>query len=318
LALQAAQQLAPTSPTLQAAIREARILAVAWHPETLQDNGLDALGHALSVAGEREKNAAPRLVASGHLALRREGAARAQALYEQAASTDAGFAPAHFHLGNLLRVQGKLTDAVRAFEAAVAAAAGYLEAVNNLGTAYVELGRVEEGVSMLERAVAIDDNATSRVSLASALAAADRLPEALEHVKRATELSPRSAMAYGKGGELLFGKGRYEEAEQLLRKSLELKDDPSTAFTLGRVYQAQERFDQAVRLFAHVSKRVGDNPELTYQLAQSLERLGRAEEAATVFGRYLELAARRPEERDRADQVRTRLRASAEVNSAAP
>lgn len=309
LALEAARELDPSSPELQREVQETRILAVALRPEALSEGGLDALGYALEVVGPGEgtPDAAVRLVAAGHLALRTEGAGRARELYEQAIAARPGFAPAHFFRGNLLRLDEDRIEAAKAFEAAVAADPEYVEATHNLGTLYVELGRVEEGLAMLGRAIGIRDNATSRLSLATALAGVERLPEAVEHLEQAVRLAPRSPVVFRRAGALLLEGGRYDEAERLLRRSLELRDDPATAFSLGRVYQAQRRFDRATELFARVSRSAEDDPEVAYQLAESLRGLGRDEEAAAVFRRYLELASPDPQQAGRAERVRELL-----------
>ena len=310
LAFEAARELDPTSPGLQREVQETQILAVAQRPEALGEGALDRLAYALEVVGTggTPADAAVRRVAAGHLALRKGDASGALDLYDQALAAQPDYAPAHHFRGNLLRVRGESLEAVGAFEAAVAADPRHLEATHNLGAAYVELERVDDGVAMLERALKIRDNATTRLSLATALAGAGRLAEATEHLRRAIELAPRSPAVHARAGTLLLDAGRHDDAERLLRRSLELRDDPAAAFSLARVYQAQKRFDRATELFARVSRHVEDSPEVAYRLAESLQGLGRNDEAAAVFRRYLQLAPKDPQEDERTARVEALLR----------
>jgi len=73
----------------------------------------------------------------------------------------------------------------------------------------------------------------------------------------ATRLSPHNAQLFNEWGVLAYARGRYAEAVDRLQQSLNLDTEfTQTYLLLAEAYQAQRQFDQALRLYAEVLRRL--------------------------------------------------------------
>ncbi len=104
-------------------------------------------------------------------------------------------------------------------------------------------------------------------------------------------------------GVLLLGGGP-ASAKRRARKSALEDGAPELAvkrYEVGRRLYAKGKLKGAAREFEAALELFPDSPKLHYNLARTLERLDRLEEATGAYGRYLELA---PRARDRAEVER--------------
>jgi predicted TPR repeat methyltransferase len=111
---------------------------------------------------------------------------------------------------------------------------------------------------------------------------------ALDLMARAIALSPNSSGWHNNMGNTLVRLGRAEAAEAAYRRSVELDPKGSDAYPgLQHLLEAQGRIAELVLLRAEwtVAQPGGRSPGA---LGRALARLGRLEEAAAVFGRWLE------------------------------
>ncbi len=73
-----------------------------------------------------------------------------------------------------------------------------------------------------------------------------------------------------------------------------LREEPNAPylhFTLGNMYAEQNRWGEAQSAYFAAYRLQNDNPDYTYNLAVSLDQLGKAAAAADYYRRALELAA---------------------------
>ena len=103
-------------------------------------------------------------------------------------------------------------------------------------------------------------------------------------------------------GHLELMAGRFENAERLLHEALQVIPDYHYALAnLARLRSAQNRHDEAARLL----KQRYDNaphPENLYDLAEALERAGRAAEARTAYAEFEKRALKEAEGWDNANR----------------
>lgn len=129
------------------------------------------------------------------------------------------------------------------------------------------------------------------------------------HLRRAAALAPSSAEVYRRLGGLLAVGGKYDDAEKSLLRAFELAKDPLTALNLGALYQAQERHDQAAKLFQAVLDAQPDAYEAAWRLAISRKALGDGKGMAAALQRFLEVAGRIPDQAPRVEEAQKALAA---------
>ena len=101
------------------------------------------------------------------------------------------YVAAHNNLGNVLRDQGKLDDALAAYHRALALRPDYVAAHVNLGNALKDLGRLEEAVAAFQKALAVKpDQPEARSNLGNAYKNQGKLTEAVAAYQKALELKP--------------------------------------------------------------------------------------------------------------------------------
>ncbi|HEY9286063.1 MAG TPA: tetratricopeptide repeat protein, partial [Pyrinomonadaceae bacterium] len=145
-----------------------------------------------------------------------------------------------------------------AYERARAAAARALEIDQNLAEGHAILAAIKtayewdwQGAEREFRlAIQLNPNyATAHQRYSLFLPISGRFDEAVGEAKRARELDPLSLPINENVGDILYLARRYPEAEEQLRKTLELDPEYDVARgTLAKVYEAQGRYDEALGL----------------------------------------------------------------------
>lgn len=102
--------------------------------------------------------------------------------------------------------------------------------------------------------------------------------------------------AYYYFGKSLFEAGQDQQAEQALKKGLELKPDMKGAhFFLGNIYIRQERFADAAAEFEQEANRSPDQDVVFYNLAEARNKAGNQDLALTAYQKAADLNPSRPE-----------------------
>jgi len=145
------------------------------------------------------------------------------------------------------------------------------------------------------RALELNPNyATAHQWYASYLVQVGRFGEALSEIKQAQELDPLSPIISANAGLYHYYARQYGEAEERLRRTLEVDDRFGVArLYLGYVYLQQPgRVGQAVEEFKRAAEYMGEDPETLAALGHAYAVAGRRAEAQKVLERLRELAAR--------------------------
>jgi tetratricopeptide (TPR) repeat protein len=142
-------------------------------------------------------------------------------------------------------------EAIRFYTAAVALRPQSPGVYINLGDALREQGRLDEAVAAARRAIALmPEYATAYMNLGTALGQMGRLDEAVAALRKAIELKPDAAGAHGNLGTALDNLGRWEEAVASHSRAIALRPDHATLYhnlgvtlgKLGRPDEAQAAF----------------------------------------------------------------------------
>ena len=211
------------------------------------------------LAGRSVRRVLP--VAAGVAVLLCAIAARAQvrfwangiALWEHAVELTLGMDnySAHMGLGQVLRQQGRLDEAVAHFTEAVRIKPASPEARRNLWLALSDQGKLDEAVASLSEAVRLNPGkADDQVELGLALSRLGKSEEAIPHFLEALRLNPDSAEVHNSLGIALSGGGKTAEGMQHFREAIRLKPDFAEAhFNLGLSLRSQGRPRKPSRSF---------------------------------------------------------------------
>lgn len=180
--------------------------------------------------------------------LTRTGAAtEALPLLDRALQLQPRYAPAENTRGLALAALGRRDEAARHFQRAISLQPRLAEAHYNLGLTQAERGDFSSAIPCFARAAELrPDHAAAHLNWGLALAVSQRLPEARLHFERALSLQPESAAFHQSYGRALLAGSDPDAALSHFRTALELEPE---------------------------------RPGLHRDLATTLQRLGRTEEA---------------------------------------
>jgi len=129
----------------------------------------------------------------------------------------------HNNLGNALKSQGKIEEAIVHFNQALQINPAYAKAYNNLGTALAAQGKTEEAIKHFGIALSINPgNAEAHSNIGVALATQGKIEKAIAHFKAALNLKPDHAKVHSNLGAAFVRKGQLQEALKHFQIALRL------------------------------------------------------------------------------------------------
>ena len=217
--------------------------------------------------------------------------ADSETLFERAIAVTGKNYPAHLNLAQYLAGKGDREGAMEHFRAALAIGPDSWQGHASLGNTLRRWGRPAEALPYLGNAAKLrPSDGEIHHSMAMALEELGRTDEALSELRKAVELSPRLADAqYGLG--LLLQK-RGDEAGALRHYQAALEIDPGRVelyAPVGSLLARQGRLAEAADVFAKGVRRQPDSAAAHYNLAVTLQSLGRTDEARKHLGRAMDL-----------------------------
>jgi Tfp pilus assembly protein PilF len=180
-----------------------------------------------------------------------------------------------------------------------------------LRSAYESLqaGRYQEAQRDYERALAGDGKSVDALlGLATLAALRSQTDQAHDYYARALEADPADATAQA-GVVGTRRQGDAEADESLLKNALAGQpDSPPLHFALGNLYARQQRWSEAQEAYFRAYAGDPDNPDVTFNLAVSLDHLRQDRLAIRYYRMALEAGEARTPSFDR-NQVTSRLEA---------
>ena len=147
--------------------------------------------------------------------------------FQRAMQLDPRNADALIGIAHSYESAGRISDAEAAYKKAIALRPDYWDGYNNLGVFYDGQSRFDEAIAQLQHAVELTpDNARVYLNLAAVyIDSGDfkRFPQAEQALKKSLELSP-TYPAYANLGYLYVQEQKYAEAVAALEKGLQLND----------------------------------------------------------------------------------------------
>jgi Flp pilus assembly protein TadD len=205
-----------------------------------------------------------------------------------ALSKDNQEAEAREHFREVLRLQPNLADAQAAY-----------------ATGLRRWGHSAEALQYARRAVQLKpERSRFRQTLAVILEDLGRKDEAIVQLRKAVELSPGLAVAHYGLGSLLQEKGKTDEALEHYEAALEANPDLNELYSPTATLLARKGdLHGAVRLYQEAARRQ-PTASVHFNLAVTLERLGRREEARREYEAALKLAPGLDAARQRVEALR--------------
>ncbi len=154
-----------------------------------------------------------------------------------------------------------------------------------VGNALAARDRIDEAVEVTRQATLLDQEfADARCALGVVLVRQGKLDEAIEAYREALRLDPRHSKAWYNLGNALDRREKYEEAVDAYRKSIDAYSKfPDAHCNLGNSLVRLGRIDDGVQAFRETLAIDPDHVKGHNNLGDALNRLGRLDEAATEF-----------------------------------
>ncbi|MBT3295324.1 MAG: tetratricopeptide repeat protein [Verrucomicrobia bacterium] len=213
---------------------------------------------------------------------------------------------AHAGLGDALKAEGRIVDAIEHYRAALRIKPDYAEARNNLGNAVLALGRPQEAIPHYREALRLEPNyAEAHNNWGMALDAMGQSQEAVGHYQQAIRLDPGMAKAHVNLGNALQASGRTREALDHYRQAVQARPDYADAHNnlanalllLGQPREAIPHYREALQLEP-------GHADAHYGWGLALGAAGKSREAIEHFEQALRLKPDHAAARQRLREMR--------------
>ncbi|HWN94361.1 MAG TPA: FG-GAP-like repeat-containing protein, partial [Methylomirabilota bacterium] len=174
-----------------------------------------------------------------------------------------------------------LLPACRKKEGRVAGGDEFLR-LSNVGKAQLDRGEAAPAVAAFEKALALNpDHPDAKLNLANAYLLAGEDAKARALAEAVLEQERGSAAALYVAGVTAVRQRDFTNAVKLLQqaKDIDIRVN-AVSFQLGLAYEGLGNFDEALAQYEEIQQFEADFPGLHFRLSQTLQRLGRATDAA--------------------------------------
>jgi tetratricopeptide (TPR) repeat protein len=283
-----------------------------WEPgdpgsfQRLHDAALGAFGERRWVDAERlsrsaleispEDTGARNLLGQALLSLRRPDEAAVE--FERAIAGEPTLPNLHFNLALARQAEGKLVEAIRAVSEAIRLDGSVPILHAKLGQLLVQAGRANDAVLVLRRALELDSRSLPvRLNLAQALTDLDQIEEAERLVRAALFLVPKDATANRLLGRIFQIQGKFDEA--VVQFEMAIAQQPNQvaahfALAYSKQFALTDRaqIDRMERLVGDSGLSESDRSLLHYAIGKAYDDLAEYESAIGHFDQANEAALR--------------------------
>lgn len=175
----------------------------------------------------------------------------AEEIWRQVIEQDPNNAPAYLGLGNRLRDQNKLEEAIAAYERAIAVDPNYAFGYVGLGNALRESNQLEAAKVQYEQAIELNPNLPGVYwNLGNVLADLGSFEEAIAQFRIALKLKPDSVPVYNDLGAALLKLGSVEEAIATYNQAIGLGSQYVSSYVgLGNALRENNQLDRAIEAY---------------------------------------------------------------------
>jgi tetratricopeptide (TPR) repeat protein len=204
--------------------------------------------------------------------------------FSESLRLDPDYAKAHNNLGNALKSQGKLKEAMSHYLEALRIKPDYGDAHYNLGNAFKKLGKLEEAIDHYLEALRIKPHyAEVHNNLGNVMAMQGKMAEAIDHFSEALRIKPDFPLAHSNLGNALLSQGDLKEAISHYLESLRIRpDDAKAHFNLGVALARQGRLEEAITHYSEALRIKPGFPQAQRRLEHCLQLMGKSTGASNT------------------------------------
>jgi tetratricopeptide (TPR) repeat protein len=194
-----------------------------------------------------------------------------------------------FNMGNALKAEGRIDEAVAHYERALVLKPDLADAHNNLGIVFAAQDRIDDAIAHYKRAIAVKpDHASAHSNLGFALLAQGKLDDASAHYEKALAIDPDHAEAHNNIGNILKEQGKFDGAMVHYERAIAITPDrPEAHYNLGVTLVAQGRINEAVPHYERALALKPDYANAHNNLGFTLDKQGRPDDAVAHYERAL-------------------------------
>jgi tetratricopeptide (TPR) repeat protein len=213
-----------------------------------------------------------------------------ETLWPQMLACTTGNYMAHFNLGNALRQEGRVDDAITHYEEALQIAPRDAETHNNLGIALSQKGREDDAITCFQKALEIQpDYAEAHHNLGKALFETGKIDDAITHFQQASQIKPDYADAFLMLGNAFLQKGSVDNAITQYQQALEIQPAFALAHdNLAIALRRKGRVDEAIAHFQQALQINPDDADAHNNLGNAQLQKGRVDEAIACYQKALQ------------------------------
>jgi tetratricopeptide (TPR) repeat protein len=193
-----------------------------------------------------------------------------------------------FAAANSAKEAGDLPAAAAASEKIVALGLREMGKLRLFEAAYPEAAKFSR------RSLEFEDVADAHVDLAAANLFASRVDEALKEISQALAADPRNATAWTIQGQAQIKKKDYRAAAESFQKSLEIRPDRETSYSLASCLLRLKEKEKAEAIFQQMTASSGDRSGLHLLFGDAYRKATLYDDAIREFQRALSLDPKVP------------------------
>jgi tetratricopeptide (TPR) repeat protein/glycosyltransferase involved in cell wall biosynthesis len=196
-----------------------------------------------------------------------------------------------FNRGNILKAQGRFSEAIAYFKNALVLQPDLIEAATNLAVTLHQTGDFAEATAYYQRALEIDPNcAQSHNNWGILLQAQGNIAAAVSCFQKAIALNPVYVKALNNLGAILQQQGELPTAIACFHQALSVNSNYVPALVnLGVAMQAKCQLAEAERLYERAIEAEPNNPKGHYHLGTLCLGAGKIEQAISSLERAISL-----------------------------
>ena len=151
-----------------------------------------------------------------------------------------------------------------------------------------------EAAKFSRRSLEFEDVADAHVDLAAANLFTNRWDEALKDIRLALAADPRNASAWNIQGQAQMKKKDYRAAAESFEKSLEIRSDRKTSYSLASCFLRLKEKEEAAAIFQQITATSGDRSGLHLLFGDAYRNAALYDDAIREFQRALSLDPKVP------------------------